>query len=144
MVYRILLNVHNGFFPTCIFSALPRYKLRHSLISNRHIVEIKSQSTIFKKLSSLSSFTFDKAACALLRSRKFLYSIFYSYKEQDVEKIINDKILHDTENLHSAFTLFYSKIGSFTEPSSVYQYILQTRDSQIFKTIPFDIIHDNY
>jgi len=85
-----------------------------------------------------------EAACALLRSRKFLYSISYSYKEQDVAKIINDEILHDTENLHSAFTLFYSKIGSFTEPSSVYQYILQARDSQNFKTIPFDIIHDNY
>lgn len=83
-------------------------------------------------------------ACALLRSRKFLYSIFYSYKEQDIKKIINDEILNDTENLHSAFTLLYSHAYSFMEYSPVYQHILQTRAAQTYKTVPFDIIHDNH
>ena len=85
-----------------------------------------------------------EAACALLRSGKFLYSISYSYEEQNMEKIIRNEILHDTENLHSAFTLLYSKTYSLTKPSPVYQHIRQTREAQDFKTIPFDIIHDNY
>ena len=83
-------------------------------------------------------------SCALLRSRKFLYSISYPYKEDNMEYIINDEIFHDTENLHSAFTLLYSETHSFTEPSPAYQHIVQTRDSQVYKTVPFDIIHDNY
>lgn len=85
-----------------------------------------------------------ETACALLRSRKFLYSISYSYTEQDMKKIINDEILHDTENFHSAFTLLYSRTCSFTEPLPVYQHIRQIREAQNFKTIPFDIIQDNY
>ena len=85
-----------------------------------------------------------EGACALLRSRKFLYSISYSYEEQNMERIINNEILHDTENLNSVFTLFYSKTCSFTEPSPFYQHIRQTREAQKYKTIPFDIIHDNY
>lgn len=85
-----------------------------------------------------------EVACALLRSRKFLYSISYSYEEQNMEKIINNGILHDTENLNSAFTLFYSRTYSLTEPSPFYQHIRQTREAQEYKTIPFDIIHDNY
>ena len=85
-----------------------------------------------------------EVACTLLRSRKFLYSISYSYEEQNIEKMINNEVLHDTENLNSAFTLFYSRTYSFTEPSPVYQHILQTREAQDFKTIPFDIIQDNY
>lgn len=85
-----------------------------------------------------------ETACALLRSRKFLYSVSYSYKEQDIDKIVSDELFHDTENLHSAFTLLCSRTHSFTKPSPVYQHIVQTRDAQVYKTIPFDIVHDNY
>ena len=70
--------------------------------------------------------------------------VFDPYKDNSVENIINDEIFHDTENLHSAFTLLYSKTHSFAKPSPVYQHIVQTRDSQVYKTVPFDIIHDNY
>lgn len=85
-----------------------------------------------------------EAACALLRSRKFLYSISYPYSNQDIKRIINNELLNDTQNLHSAFTLLYSTEYSLAEHSSVYQHILQTRDAQVYKTIPFDIIQDNY
>lgn len=83
-------------------------------------------------------------ACSMLRSGKFLYSISYSYDEQDIRKIIEDEILHDTENLHSAFTLLYSNDFSYREYSPVYQHVLQTRAAQVYKTIPFDIIQDNH
>lgn len=85
-----------------------------------------------------------ETACALLRSRKFLYSISYFYDEQNPKEIINDEILHDAENLHSPFTLLYSNTCSFKESSPVYQHVLQTRAAQIYKTIPFDIIQDNH
>ena len=85
-----------------------------------------------------------EAACALLRSRKFLYSISYYYDEKDIKKIINDELLIETENLYSVFTLLYSKPTSFKEVSSAYQHVLHTRAAQKYKTIPFDIIYDNY
>lgn len=85
-----------------------------------------------------------ETACTLLRSRKFLYSISYPYKEQDIKKIISDEILIDTENLHAAFTILYSHEYSFTEHSSVYQHILKIRAAQAYETVPFDIIHDNH
>lgn len=81
-------------------------------------------------------------ACALLRSRNFLYAIF-SHKQNLTENLI-DEILCDAENLHAAFTIFLSQPSSLVEPTPVYQHILQTRAEQKYRTIPFDMIHDNY
>lgn len=81
-------------------------------------------------------------ACTLLRSRNFLYAVF-SQRQKLKEEMINE-ILYDAENLHAAFTIFLSQPASFEEPAPVYQHILRTRAEQKYRTVPFDIIHDNY
>lgn len=84
-------------------------------------------------------------ACILLRTRKFLYSIFYPYQECDVNKIFNGDFLTDAEILHPVFTALFAFPSCPPEIQvSVYQYILQTRAQQIYRTIPFDIIYDSY
>ena len=84
-------------------------------------------------------------ACSLLRSRNFLYSIYYPYQECDVDKIINGDILSDTEILHPVFTIFYAYPPCPQNiRTQVYQYVQYTRTEQKYKTIPFDMIYDNH
>lgn len=81
--------------------------------------------------------------CSLLRSRKFLYSVYHSYKE-NTEVHSLDEILNDTENMHAAFSLLYPSPYFYNGQSSVYQYILKQRYLQEYRTVPFDIIHDSH
>ena len=63
----------------------------------------------------------------------------------DVNKIINGDVLTDAEILHPVFTALFAFPSCPPEIQvSVYQYILQTRAQQIYRTIPFDIIYDSY
>ncbi len=80
--------------------------------------------------------------CKLLRSRKLLYSI--SFMEQNMSCDDIENILNDTENIHSSFTIFMGNAECPLEKrSQLYQYIQQTRMEQKYRTIPFDMIHDN-
>lgn len=82
--------------------------------------------------------------CKLLRSKKILYSISYSYSENELSDLDIDSILCDTGSLHSIFTIFIEKNNCFTETThNVYQSILQTRLTQKYHSIPFDMIQDN-
>ncbi len=80
--------------------------------------------------------------CELLRSRKILFSV--SFSEQDMSCNDIENILSDTENMHSAFTIFMGNTECPLERrSNFYQYIQQTRMEQKYRTIPFDMIQDN-
>lgn len=83
-------------------------------------------------------------ACYLLRSRHFLYSVFHIYGELDLNEILNDEWLCDTESLHPAFTGFLPAL-SCTEQThqAVYEYVYQTRNNQKYSTVLWDIIHDS-
>lgn len=83
-------------------------------------------------------------ACSLLRSRGFLYSVFYNIEEPcfDTEQL--DEILSDTENQNAVFTVFLPQLSHSKQETSLYQYIRQLRAAQKYRTIPFDFIHDNY
>lgn len=84
-------------------------------------------------------------ACALLRKRKFLFSVMYKYGEGDVENILNHSLLYDFCSLHSVFSLFYADSDCSLEiQKQVYEYILKTRYEQRFQTIPFDLIYDTH
>lgn len=82
-------------------------------------------------------------ACNLLRSRNFLYSIYYPYEESDVNKIVSGDFLCDTEILHPVFTIFAAS-PSCTQDirAQIYQYIQDSRTEQKYRTIPFDMIYD--
>lgn len=82
--------------------------------------------------------------CRLLRSRNLLYSVAYLYSEADISFLNTDSILRDTENLHSVFTIFMGNYNCSTEKCyDFYQSILQTRLTQKYLSIPFDMIQDN-
>lgn len=82
-------------------------------------------------------------ACALLRKRKFLFSVAYKYQEQDVEHILNHSVLYDLCSLHSVFSIFYADLSCPLEMrKQVFEYIQEIRYEQNFQTIPFDLIYD--
>lgn len=82
-------------------------------------------------------------ACALLRKRKFLFSVAYKYKKQDINNIFNHLFLYDFSSLHSIFSLFYADSECPSEiQTQVFEYIQKMRYEQCFQTIPFDLIYD--
>lgn len=82
-------------------------------------------------------------ACNLLRKRNFLYSVSYSYAEEDLSEILNGNILSDIQVLHPVFTLFHPKNDCpLPIQQLVYEYVLETRMNQTYLTIPFDLAHD--
>ena len=82
-------------------------------------------------------------ACAILRKRKFLFSVVYKYQEHDIENILNHSILYDLCSLHSLFSLFYADATCPLEMQQrVYEYVKEMRYKQSFQTVPFDFIYD--
>lgn len=83
-------------------------------------------------------------ACRQLRARRLLYSVFYSYGESDVEDILSGEFLSDTETLHPIFTAFLAEPAcSEATRQIVYRYVNQTRNSQQYATILWDIVNDS-
>lgn len=82
-------------------------------------------------------------ACALLRKRRFLFSVVYKYYEKDVKNIFNHALLYDLCSLHTTFSLFYADASCpLALQKQVHQHIQKTRYEQQFPTIPFDLIYD--
>ena len=82
-------------------------------------------------------------ACNLLRKRKFLYSVSYSYDEEILSEILSGNILSDIQVLHPTFTLFCpTNDCSLPIQQLVYEYVLEARMNQTFLTMPFDLFHD--
>ena len=81
--------------------------------------------------------------CAILRKRKFLFSVVYKYQEDNIENILNHSVLYDLCSLHSLFSLFYADATCPLEmQQQVYEYVKEMRYKQSFQTIPFDLIYD--
>lgn len=81
-------------------------------------------------------------ACALLRSRKFLYSVCFDGQEGLREEILHE-MLCDAESRHSAFTFLFSIASGEDAGSDIYGQILKMRAEQRYRTIPIDIVYDN-
>lgn len=83
-------------------------------------------------------------ACRLLRSRHFLYSVFYTYNDSDLNSIISGEHLSNIESLHPAFTAFLAE-PDCTEKTQkeVYQYVTEIRKSQKYPTILWDVVSDS-
>lgn len=83
-----------------------------------------------------------ETVCELLRLRKVLYSVSISLPGLSCDDIENSLI--DAENVHSIFTIFTeNREVPLETSSSFYEYIQQIRTGQKYRTIPFDMIHDN-
>ena len=82
-------------------------------------------------------------ACALLRKRKFLFSVVYKYQEHDIENILNHSVLYDLCSLHSVFSLFCADVTcSLETQKQVHEQVKKMRYKQSFQTIPFDLVYD--
>lgn len=82
-------------------------------------------------------------ACVLLRKRRFLFSVVYTYGKHDVENTLNDSILSELSSLHGVFSFFLSdKSSSPAQEKEIFEHIQNTRYEQRFQTIPIDLIYD--
>jgi len=101
---------------------------------------LEEAATLYNVMFAIEYCDLAASACALLRSGKFLYSV---YCKTDEKKEINyDEILSDTENLNAPFTFFYSTTHTSTEYSAEQRKIHQIRMEQTYHTVPFDLIQD--
>lgn len=83
-------------------------------------------------------------ACARLRKRGFLYSVYVPYKTEAVSEILNGSLLHSTENMHAVFTFLLPDLACPEAiQKSVYAYIIDIRKKQNYLTFSMDVIHDN-
>lgn len=83
-------------------------------------------------------------ACQLLRNRKFLYSVLYTYTEIDKDNILNGQTLMELEPLHPIFSLFKADFFCSSElQTKIYDYVRTARLEQQYQTLPFDILYDN-
>ncbi|MGM9586451.1 MAG: hypothetical protein ACI3VA_03080 [Candidatus Limivicinus sp.] len=84
-----------------------------------------------------------EGACRKLRSRRFLYAVWYTYDASDLDSILNGAFFRDPEQLHPAMTGFLAEPGCPEEVrQTVYQYLVKTRNSQQYPTVPWDIEND--
>lgn len=82
-------------------------------------------------------------ACQLLRNRKFLYSVLYTYGKWDKDSILNGQTLIELETLHPLFSFFKADLSCLPEiQSEIYHCVHKARMEQRFQTLPFDMIYD--
>lgn len=84
------------------------------------------------------------SVCEKLREKGFLYSVYFSYREEDAGLITSGGLLCSAEALHPAFTFFLpdASCPDYIE-QLIYNYIRNTRNSQKYQTIPLDLVFDN-
>ncbi len=83
-------------------------------------------------------------ACQLLRNCKFLYSVLYSYENNDKDMILNGQTLLELETLHPIFSLFKATASCSSElQTEIYHYVRDARLNQNYQTIPFDMVYDS-
>jgi len=82
-------------------------------------------------------------ACRLLRSNMMLYSVYYSYTDNDEDIITSDEFILSIENLRPLFTIFTPNANcNIKTVDKIYSYVKETRLNQKFITIPWDALND--
>lgn len=83
-------------------------------------------------------------ACSMLRAAGFVYAVLHIYGENDLQAILNGEFICDTDVLYPSFTGFIAdKSCSEKTRQTVYQYITETRSSQRYATVLWDMINDS-
>lgn len=81
--------------------------------------------------------------CHTLRSNGLLFSVYYTYKPEDLEYIINDDLFHSIQQLHPVFTALTSdSLCPKVVSEIVHEHILALREKQILQTIPWELDYD--
>ena len=83
-------------------------------------------------------------ACALLRGRKMLYSIYMMYNDETAHRITEDYPWCDTEEQHAPLTITIpSSTCSKSVSNAVYNIVYKVRKAQRYATVPWDGYTDN-
>jgi hypothetical protein len=82
--------------------------------------------------------------CAKLRTNRLLYSVWYQYRQQDTESILNGDLFCATQQLSPIFTvLIPDKKCPAEVRQSMYSAVKQARSAQSYRTIAWDLHGDN-
>ncbi|MGI5977209.1 MAG: hypothetical protein ACOX68_05905 [Candidatus Limivicinus sp.] len=85
-----------------------------------------------------------KDACRRLRAAGMPYSVYCHYGEADADLITGGKICRETQKLGAVFTGFISDPDCPDEVRErIYSYVCRARTSQLFRTVPWEIVYDN-
>lgn len=110
------------------------------MIEESMLSELETVNNIMIAVKYMDSM---EEACMKLRDRGFLYSIYFSYEDKDISKIVDGEILRNTERMHPTFTAFLpEKESSEGMRKKVFEYVLETRMQQTYQTIPWDMLND--
>lgn len=83
-------------------------------------------------------------ACQILRNHRLLYSLYHTYSEEDCSEILSGTYFHFAEKMHCPFAaLLADSTCSNTSKEEIYQFAVASRTSQIYQTIPLDLIYDS-
>ncbi|MGN0628899.1 MAG: hypothetical protein ACI4IW_04650 [Oscillospiraceae bacterium] len=83
-------------------------------------------------------------ACGKLRSGRFLYSVFHTYGEDNLEKLTDGSMLSDTDVLHPVFTGFLPEHNCPKDvQNEAYRCIQSIRSQPSCPTIPWDSVRDS-
>ncbi len=82
-------------------------------------------------------------ACARLRERELLYSIFYPYTPNDVESVLNGALFQEIPLLSPAMTILTAVPDCPDElRRTIYETVVQTRNAQTCRTILMELDGD--
>ena len=82
-------------------------------------------------------------ACLLLRNNSMLYSVYYSYSDEDEEFITSGEYISAVQTLRPVFTIFAPDDKCSDEVKErVYKYIKESRMSQKYITVPIEAVSD--
>jgi hypothetical protein len=83
-------------------------------------------------------------SCNQLRKAGLIYSIYYSYSENDITEIANGDLFCSIQEFNPAFAVLLAKEDcSASTQKAVYRIIRTARKEQQFKTIPWELFLDN-
>lgn len=83
-------------------------------------------------------------ACVKLRERGLLYSLYFTYKEADMEAIRSGDFFCGAQQLHPAFTALLAESGCPAEvQKAVYECIEQDRRAPQYETILWETVLDS-
>lgn len=80
-------------------------------------------------------------ACTRLREEKLLYSVYVPYREETMPEIENGNLFDEADEVHPLFTVILPLPGC--SPCTIHDRIAELRSSQIYRTIPWDMVGDS-
>jgi len=83
-------------------------------------------------------------SCRMLHEKKFLYSVYYKFSDENINDIFSGKYFEESQRLNSLFTAFVPMVScSNAAREKVYKYLKDTRIKQLYNTIPWDSYYDS-